>query len=170
MAVGEFTRYARDYFHLSYPTGWTVRENRPVGLTEFWPPSASSGSPAPPYRPGIALITLAETGMALDPLLRTGLYFITRDLRTPAVERTGVQGDGPLAWTRLLVRGQAAPSSLGGGDRRIDVVKRVAVSRPGPSVLVLALFGMADDIKPLEGTFDAVLASVEVDHDRQVQP
>jgi len=169
MAIAAFTKYARDYFHLSYPTGWTVRENRPVGLTEFWPPDEPGARPAPPYHPGIALITLAETGMALDPLLRTGLYFITRDLRTPSVERTGVQGDGPLAWTRLLVRGQAASPSLGVDGRRIDVVKRVAVSRPGPGVLVLALFGMADDIKPLEGAFDAVLASVEVDHNRQAR-
>lgn len=169
MAVGEFTTYARDYFHLSYPAGWTVRENRPIGLTEFWPHDALSVKPTLPYPPGIALITLAETGMALDPLLRTGLYFITRDLRAPSIERTGTQDGGLLTWTRLLIRGHVTLSSSGNGERRIDVVKRVALCRPGPGVLVLALFGTADDISPLEGAFDAVLASVEVDRGPRVR-
>jgi len=173
MMAAEPVSYQRDFFRLSYPMGWSVRET-PLGLTEFRPADAAGGSSAP-YPSGIALITIAETGMALEPLLRTGLYFITRDLRSPAIERLGEQrapgddgddddGDG-LSWYRLLVRGRAAsmqPHGAGEAPSSLDVVKRVALSRPGPGVLVLALYGPSSGIDVLGAVFESLLRSVRI--------
>ncbi len=167
--AAELVPYGRDFFRLSYPAGWSVRET-PLGLTEFRPSGAVGGS-SPSYPSGIALITIAETGMPLEPLLRTGLYFITRDLRSPAIARLGEHhapgdddGDG-LSWYRLLVRGRAAstqPHGDGAAAAPPDVVKHVALSRPGPGVLVLALYGPSSGIDALGDVFEALLHSVRI--------
>src|SRR5579884_2019877 len=76
MAVGEFVTYERDFFRLDYPAAWSVRENRLLGVTDFHLPDERAGS----YPPGIALMTLPETGMPLEQLLRSGIFFLMRDL------------------------------------------------------------------------------------------
>ena len=156
MTVGECTTYARDYFRLEYPVDWVVRENRLVGLTDFCPPGNHGAS----YPPGIALITIPETGMPLDVLLRTGLFFLTRDLDSPAVERMGELQEGRLAWYHLNVRGRSIP--LPRETVRVHVVKRVALCRPGPGVLALALYGPLESIEPLQPAFDALRRSLEI--------
>jgi hypothetical protein len=169
MAVGEHLTYARDFFRLDYPAEWLVRENRPVGVTEFYHPAAHTGHTGV-YPPGVALMTLPETGMDLELLLRTGVFFLTRDLQGPTVERLGEQpGDGgdELTWRRLLVRGRAPVARTGtGGVPGVpiyhDIVKRVALARPGPGVLVLALFGLAGAIAPLDEDFETLRRSVRV--------
>jgi len=155
MAVGEYIPYARDFFRLAYPAGWTVRENRPVGMTHFAP----RGADVDPYPSGIALITLPETGMALEPLIRTGLFLITRDLSAPSIERTGEQREGGLEWSRILVRGRAMAANRVSAP--LDVTKHVALARPGPGVLVLELYGPAASVGTLEETFESVRRSVE---------
>jgi hypothetical protein len=156
MAIGEFVTYERDFLRLYYPLSWTVRENRLVGLTEFCPPVDSPGS----YPAGIALMTLPETGMALEPLLRTGIFFLVRDLDAPTVERLGEQRIGGLDWYRLLVQGRA--TALPGGGPHLHVTKQVALSRPGPGVLVLALYGPSEKIEPLIPDFETVQRSVQI--------
>ena len=165
MAVGEHLTYSRDFFRLDYPAEWAVRENRPVGVTEFYHPAAHTAA----YPPGVALMTIPETGMALEPLLRTGLFFLTRDLQTPTIERLGEQREDEdgLTWHRVLVRGRApAPRADLRGDMPaplyLDIVKRVALARPGPGVLVLALFGPAGAIAPLDSAFEALRRSVRI--------
>ena len=166
MAVGEHLTYARDFLRLDYPAEWLVRENRPVGVTEFYHPAAHAHA----YPPGVALMTLPETGMALEPLLRTGVFFLTRDLHGPSIERLGEQQDDELTWHRVLVRGRAPRPALAAGatsppvtaPAHVDIVKRAALTRPGPGVLVLALFGPADAIAPLDGAFETLRRSVRV--------
>lgn len=156
MAVGEPATYARAFFRLDYPAGWRVRENALLGMTEFHVSAADPNA----YEPGIALITIPETGMDLDPLLRTGLFLITRDLDNPSIDRLAAQPLGALTWHRLLVRGYAPP--LSARPSRVPIVKQVALSRPGPGVLVLALHGPADEIAPLEPAFETLLRSVRL--------
>lgn len=156
MAIGEFITYARDYLRLAYPASWTVRENRLVGLTDFCPAVDSAGS----YPVGIALMTLPETGMALEPLLRSGIFFLVRDLDAPAVERLGEQRNGDLDWHRLVVQGRA--TALPGGGPHLHVTKHVALSRPGPGVLVLALYGPSESIERLIPDFEAMQQSVQI--------
>jgi len=165
MAVGEHLTYALDFFRLDYPVEWIVRENRPVGVTEFYHPAAHAAA----YPPGVALMTLPETGMALELLLRTGLFFLTRDLQGPTIERLGEQREDELTWRRVLVRGHVpAPqgatvvADTGRSAPALDIVKRVALARPGPGVLVLALFGPIDAIMPLDGAFETLRRSVRV--------
>ncbi len=161
MAVSEHLTYTRDFFRLDYPAEWFVRENRPVGVTEFYHPAAHAAA----YPAGVALMTLPETGMALEPLLRTGLFFLTRDMQGPVIERLGEQREDDFAWCRLLVRGRAPLPRGGGagaGHEYLDIVKRVALVRPGPGVLVLALFGPADAIAPLDGAFETLRRSVRL--------
>ena len=158
MAVGEHVTYARGFFRLDYPAEWFVRENRPVGVTEFYHPAARTAA----YPAGVALMTLPETGMALEPLLRTGLFFLTRDMQGPIIERLGEQREGDFAWYRLLVRGRAPLPGADDGRAYLDIVKRVALVRPGPGVLVLALFGPADAIAPLDGAFETLRRSVRL--------
>jgi len=167
MAVGEHLTYARDFFRLDYPAEWIVRENRPVGVTEFYHPAAHAAA----YAPGVALMTLPETGMALDLLLRTGLFFLTRDLQCPTIERLGEQQEDELTWRRVLVRGRVpaphgvtAMAGTGCSAPALDIVKRVALARPGPGVLVLALFGPADAMAPLDGAFETLRRSVRITH------
>ena len=160
MAISEHVTYARDFFRLDYPAEWLVHENRPVGVTEFYHPAAHAAA----YPAGVALMTIPETGMALEPLLRTGLFFLTRDMQGPIIERLGEQREGAFAWYRLLVRGRAPLSQSGAGAEHeyLDIVKRVALVRPGPGVLVLALFGPADAIAPLDGAFETLRRSVRL--------
>ena len=110
--------------------------------------------------------------MALEPLLRTGVFFLTRDLHGPTIERLGEQQDDDLTWHRMLVRGRVpgpvhateagAASAPVTAPARLDIVKRVALARPGPGVLVLALFGPADALAPLDGVFEDVRRSVRI--------
>jgi hypothetical protein len=160
MAVSDYVTYARDFFRLDYPAEWLVRENRPVGVTEFYHPAAHAAA----YPAGVALMTLPETGMALEPLLRTGLFFLTRDMQGPIIERLGEQREDGFAWYRLLVRGHAPLPRSGAvtAHEYLDIVKRVALVRPGPGVLVLALFGPADAIAPLDGAFETLRRSVRL--------
>ena len=157
MAVGEHLTYQRDSFRFDYPAEWIVHENRPVGVTEFYHPGARAAA----YPPCVALMTIPETGMALAPLLRTGLFFLTRDLHSPTIKRLGDQQEDELTWYRLLVRGRA-PLPVGSTPEYLDVVKHVALARPGSRVLVLALFGAADETAPFEGAFEALRRSVRV--------
>ncbi len=166
MAVSEHLTYTRDFLRLDYPVEWIVRENRPVGVTEFYHPVAHTAA----YPPGVALMTIPETGMALESLLRTGVFFLTRDLHGPTIERLGEQQDNDLTWHRVLVRGRAPGPAARAGvtgppatmPAHLDIVKRVALARPGPGVLVLALFGPADALAPLEGVFEDVRRSVRI--------
>ncbi len=159
MAVNDYVTYTRDFFRLDYPAEWLVRENRPVGVTEFYHPAAHAAV----YPAGVALMTLPETGMALELLLRTGLFFLTRDMQGPVIERLGEQREDDVAWYRLLVRGRAPlPRGSDAVHEYLDIVKRVALVRPGPGVLVLALFGPADAIAPLDGAFETLRRSVRL--------
>jgi hypothetical protein len=148
--------YARDYFQLDYPAAWSVRENRLVGLTDFSPPDDGAGS----YPPGIALMSLPETGMSLETLLRTGIFFLLRDLDAPSVERLGQQRAGALDWCCLSVQGRA--TALPGGGPHLHVTKRVALSRPGPGVLVLALYGPTETIEALVPDFEQMQQSARI--------
>lgn len=155
MAVGEFLTYTRDFFRLAYPADWTVHENRLVGMTVFAPPDDGSA-----YAAGVALMTLPETGVSLETLLRTGLFFLTRDLAGPAVEHVGEQREGDMAWYHLFVRGRAAVQS--GEAPLLHVTKHVTLCRPGPGVLALALHGPTERIEVLEGTFASLRRSVQI--------
>src|SRR5579875_1441392 len=115
MAVGEHLTYERDSFRLDYPAEWVVHENRPVGVTEFYRPGAHAAA----YPAGVALMTIPETGMALAPLIRTGLFFLTRDLHGPTIERLDDQQGDELTWLRLLIRGRA-PLPPGYGSSSLD--------------------------------------------------
>lgn len=161
MALSEYRPAAPDVFHLDRPAGWTVRACRSVGVTEFYHPTA----PGATYPPGIAVMTLPETGLALDVLLRTGLFFLTHDLRQPTIERLGEQREQRLTWCRLVVQGRV-PAPLGRGGtpagESLAIVKRVALTRPGPAILVLALFGAPDAITPLDAAFEGLRRSVYV--------
>jgi hypothetical protein len=156
MAIGEFVTYARDFFRLAYPATWSVHENRLVGLTDFWPPHDGAGS----YPAGIALMTLPETGISLDQLLRTGIFLLMRDLDAPSVQRLGAHHEGALEWYRLFVQGRA--SALPGGGPHLHITKHVALSRPGPGVLVLALYGPTETIEPLMPDFEMLLRSIDI--------
>jgi hypothetical protein len=156
MAIGEFVTYARDFFRLAYPATWSVHENRLVGLTDFCAPSDGARS----YPAGIALMTLPETGMPLEQLLRMGIFLLLRDLDTPSVQRLGEQRAGDLAWYRLCAQGRA--SALPGGGPHLHVTKHVALSRPGPGVLVLALYGPTETIELLLPDFEMLLRSVDI--------
>ncbi len=156
MAIGEFLTYARDFLRLDYPSSWTIRENRLVGLTDFTLPIPSAGS----YPVGISLMTLPETGMALEPLLRSGTFFLMRDLDGPTVERHDSLTSGELEWHCLTVRGRAA--ALPGAGQHLHITKHVAVSRAGPGVLVLALYGPSEAIEPLQTEFAALRQSVRI--------
>lgn len=156
MAIGEFVTYARDFFRLAYPATWSVHENRLVGLTDFWPPHDGAGS----YPAGIALMTLPETGISLDQLLRTGIFLLMRDLDAPSVQRLAAHHEGDLEWYRLLVQGRA--SALPGGGPHLHITKHVALSRPGPGVLVFALYGPTETIEPLMPDFEMLLRSVDI--------
>ena len=156
MAIGEFVTYARDFFRLAYPASWSVHENRLVGLTDFWSPQDGAGS----YPAGIALMTLPETGTPLDQLLRTGIFLLMRDLDAPTVQRLGERRAGDLEWYRLFVQGRA--SAWPGGGPHLHVTKHVALSRPGPGVLVLALYGPTETIEPLLPEFEMLLRSVDI--------
>jgi len=108
-----------------------------VGVTEFCLPT------------GIAVMTLPETCLALDVLLRTVLFFLTHDLRQPTIDRLDAQRAQNLTWRHLVVQGLVpaplvpAPHGPGGtrAGKPLAIVKRVALTRPGPAILVLALFG-----------------------------
>lgn len=156
MAVGEFVTYARDFFRLDYPADWTVHENRLVGITDFSPP----GDDASAYAAGIALMTIPETGMSLEALLRTGLFFLTRDLTALSVEHIGERPDGEIEWYHLCVRGRAALRS--GEAPRLHVTKHVVLCRPGPGVLAFALHGPTERIELLEGAFASLRRSVQI--------
>ena len=156
MTIGEYATYARDFFELDYPAAWSVRENRLVGLTDFCPPDDGAGS----YPPGIALMTVPETGMSLEAILRTGIFFLIRDLGTPAVERLDDQPLGDMTWHHLVVQGRAAV--LPGGGSHLHVTKRVALSRPGPGVLVLALYGPTETIESLAPDFERLQQSIRI--------
>ena len=155
MTIGEAVTYERDFFRLDFPGAWTVRENRLVGLTDFCPRDDGGSYPA-----GIGLMTVPETGMSLEMLLRTGLFFLTRDLDSPSVERLGDRHEGELPWHRLRVQGRA--TALPGGGPHLHVTKHVAVSRPGPGVIVLALYGPTETIEPLMRDFEVLQRSVHV--------
>ena len=161
MAIGEDRPSARDVFHLDRPAGWTVRACRSVGVTEFYPPTAHVAA----YPPGIAMMTLPETGLALEVLLRTGLFFLTHDLRQPTIERLDVQREQDLTWHRLVVRGRVLVP-FGGSETRagepLAIVKRVALTRPGSAILVLALFGAPAAIAPLDAAFEGLRRAVDV--------
>lgn len=156
MTIGEYVTYTRDFFRLDYPATWYVRENRLVGLTDFCPPDDGPGS----YPPGIALMTVPETGMSLETLLRTGIFFLMRDLDAPSVEHLGEQTSGDLTWRHLSVQGRAAV--LPGAGSHLHVTKRVALSRPGPSVLALALYGPTETIESLVPDFERLRQSVRL--------
>lgn len=156
MAVGEFVTYERDFFRLDYPSAWSVRENRLLGVTDFHLPDDRAGS----YPPGIALMTLPETGMPLEQLLRSGIFFLMRDLDAPAVERLDDQQVESITWYRLRVQGRA--TALPGGGPTLHVTKHVALCRPGPGVLALALYGPTETIEPLMADFEAVQRSVHI--------
>ena len=157
MAIGEYVTYARDFLRLDYPGSWSVRENRLVGLTDFRPTADGGGS----YPAGIALMLLPETNVELETLLRTGTFFLIRDLDAPSVERLGQQRAGALDWHRLSVQGRA--TALPGGGPRLHVTKHVAVSRPGPGVVVLALYGPSETIEPLVPDFEMLQRSARID-------
>lgn len=156
MAIGEFVTYARDFFRLDYPSAWSVRENRLVGLTDFGLSDDRAGA----YPPGIALMTLPETGMPLEQLLRSGIFFLMRDLDAPAVEHLGERREGDLQWYRLQVQGRA--TALPGGGSHLHVTKHVALCRPGPGVLALALYGPTETIEPLMADFEMLQRSVRI--------
>lgn len=156
MAVGECLTYARGFFRLAYPAEWTVRENRLVGITDFSPPADTASA----YAAGIALVTIPETGTPLEELLRPGIFLLTRDLANLSVEHLGQQREGALEWYHLLVRGRSAV--LPGEAPHLHVTKHVALCRPGPGVLTLALHGPTERIEVLEETFTAMRRSVQI--------
>lgn len=156
MAVGEFVTYARDFFRLDHPAAWSVRENRLLGLTDFGLRDDRAGS----YPPGIALMTLPETGMPLEQLLRSGIFFLMRDLDSPSVERLSDSDVDGVAWYHLRVQGRA--TALPGGGPSLHVTKHVALCRPGSGVLVLALYGPTETIEPLMPDFETLQRSVRI--------
>lgn len=149
--------YVRDPFHLDLPAGWTPRDAGPLGVTYICPPIDDDIW----YPSGIALMTLPETGMPLESLLRTGVFLITRDLENVAIQKATDQGEAPLRWERLLVHGRLpAPDATDGLSLKVE--KRVAVTRPGESILVLALYGETTRIARLEETFETLRRSVRL--------
>lgn len=64
-----------------------------------------------------------------------------------------------------MVQGRV-PAPLGRGGtpagESLAIVKRVALTRPGPAILVLALFGAPDAIAPLDAAFEGLRRSVYV--------
>jgi hypothetical protein len=156
VAIDSFLTYTRDFLHLDYPASWSVRENRLVGLTDFCPSSHLSGA----YPAGIALMTLPETGMDHEAMLRTGIFFLVRDLDAPTVDRLGEQHIGYLDWYHLIVQGRALASPE--GRTYLHVTKRVALSRPGPGIVALALYGPTETIELLDPAFEQLQQSVRI--------
>jgi hypothetical protein len=89
-----------------------------------------------------------------------GIFLLLRDLDTPSVQRLGEQRAGELAWYRLFAQGRA--SAWPGGGPHLHVTKHVALSRPGPGVLVLALYGPTETIELLLPDFEMLLRSVDI--------
>jgi hypothetical protein len=156
VAIDASLTYSRDFLCLDYPASWSVRQNRLIGLTDFCPSSDLSGA----YPAGIALMTLPETGMDHEALLRTGMFFLVRDLDAPTVDRLGERRVGHLDWYHLVVQGRALVSP--GGRNCLHVTKRVALSRPGPGVVTLALYGPTEMTELLVPAFEQLLQSVRI--------
>jgi hypothetical protein len=156
VAIDASLTYVRNFLRLDYPASWTVRENRLIGLTDFCPSSDLSGA----YPAGIALMTLPETGMDHEALLRTGMFFLVRDIDAPTVDRLGERHVGHLNWYHLVVQGRAPGSS--GGKNCLHVTKRVAISRPGPGVVTLALYGPTEMTELLGPAFEQLQQSVRI--------
>ena len=156
MSIGESLPYTREFFHLEYPAEWTVREQQPLGEAYF-----SKLSPSmEPYREGIALISLPATTMPIDKLVRTGLFFITRDLDHLSVEHTDGIRDGSLAWHTVIVRGKAQSES-----GLVDVKKFVVLSPTENGVIVLAAYGTERGMEAIRPTFDTMRRSVSLNNE-----